>query len=147
MLSPAQGKEVAWEKGEGGWGQGLLRLAAPKAGAFKQGKGARHTVSSPKSNMGWRHQLHAGTMLLHALSRFWKNKTQTWPQGDALLACIPTTCISTGRDSREMETDTEIRQHNVGLHADSRFGFPQPCFLTENGKKANIPLQGCGSCR
>lgn len=24
MLSPAQGKEVAWEKGEGGWGQGLL---------------------------------------------------------------------------------------------------------------------------
>lgn len=94
-----------------------------------------------KSNMGWRHQL------LHALSSVWKNKTQTWPQGDALLACIPTTCISTGRDSREMETDTEIRQHNVGLHADSRFGFPQPCFLTENGKKANILLQECGSCR
>lgn len=44
-----------------------------------------------KSNMGWRHQL------LHALSRVWKNKTQTWPQGDALLACIPTTCVSTGK--------------------------------------------------
>lgn len=89
------------------------------------------------------HQPIAGTVLLHALSRIWRDEAQTWPSGDARLACIPSICMALiGRKKRRKATET--KQGNAGLCAESRFGFSQPFF--SNGKQQGGKTS-CWCCR
>lgn len=73
--------------------------AAPRANRV----GVPGSHSPPRNtDTGLGQQPIAGTVLLHALSRIWRDKTQTWPQGDARLACIPSICTALiGREKGE----------------------------------------------
>lgn len=89
-----------------------------------------------KSNMGWRHQL------LHALSRVWKNKTQTWPQGDALLACIPTTCVSTGKGQQGNGDRHRNQATQCGAACGQQIWFPSALFSYRKWQKGKYPAPG-----